>query len=378
MARRKATDLERSQNRKEVVRYIFQHGTTTKPAIAKTLNLSLPTISTITKGLCEDGLILEVGKHESTGGRRPIALVPVYDSFFSAGIEISRTQVRIVVINTGFDIVAKATETIKFEDSTLYWSSLADLLDKIMDDTPSLRTAKLLGIGFAFDGVVEDEFGQIKAPQLGACIQTIGIAQVFSRFECELRYDRKARCLALSEVWLTPDIYDAVCIHLGEYISIAQIANQEVLSGADNATGDIRNLIVFSDNPKYPLNSLVRLSSVCDISKLTKDGSISLEAFFEKINNHDEVACSEFNQYLSFLAIVIMNLKMIFDSEIIVGGELCAFFHQWFPILTDFMYPQTVSVRMGRFKENSAAVGVAGLFISDILLGHIDIEDKNS
>ena len=60
----------------------------------------------------------------------------------------------------------------------------------------------------------------------------------------------------------------------------------------------------------------------CAASVLTQNNRQSLDAFMEKIESGDEKVLQTWNEYLDHLAVLISNLRMAYDMDIILVGDV--------------------------------------------------------
>lgn len=62
---------------------------------------------------------------------------------------------------------------------------------------------------------------------------------------------------------------------------------------------------------------------LCAASALTdEEQEMTLEQFMEKVEQKNTKTVEKWNQYLDNLAILISNLRMAYDTDIILGGEV--------------------------------------------------------
>ena len=80
-------------NRSRIARFILREGSASKPEIASSLKLSMPTVLQSVKDLMDGGVIEEVGEYESTGGRKAKALSVVPDIRYGVGMDITANHV---------------------------------------------------------------------------------------------------------------------------------------------------------------------------------------------------------------------------------------------------------------------------------------------
>ncbi len=121
---------------------------------SKHTRLSLPTVSIIVRDLINDGLVRERGMLASSGGRKPIELVPVYDARYAIGVKIENENISLVIIDLGVRTIYQNTLFLPFENTDEYWNSLALHLKYAIEDS-MIDESKLLGIGIAVPGVVK-------------------------------------------------------------------------------------------------------------------------------------------------------------------------------------------------------------------------------
>lgn len=80
---------------------------TLKPEIAAELGLSMPTVLQGIKELSAMGLVSEVGKNKSTGGRKSAALSITQMYRIAAGIDITANHISYVVIDLCGNLLIK-------------------------------------------------------------------------------------------------------------------------------------------------------------------------------------------------------------------------------------------------------------------------------
>ena len=60
----------------------------------------------------------------------------------------------------------------------------------------------------------------------------------------------------------------------------------------------------------------------CAAGALVGESKDSVEQFMQLLQNNDEKAEKKWEEYLDYLAILISNLRMAYDMDIILGGEM--------------------------------------------------------
>ena len=85
--------------KKKIIHYYMANGDATIAEVCKEMNLSIPTVTKLISELQEDGYILDFGKQETSGGRKPsiYGLNPV--SGYFVGVDILKDQLNLAILD---------------------------------------------------------------------------------------------------------------------------------------------------------------------------------------------------------------------------------------------------------------------------------------
>ena len=116
-----------------------------------------------------------------------------------------------------------------------------------------------------------------------------------------------------------------------------------------------------------------RQDAYCAASALTDEKCQTLEQFMKSLENKEPKAEDLWQEYLKNLAILISNLRMAYDMDIILGGEVGGY-------LTEYMIPLGEKVmeyngfdhdvrylKMFSYKREASAVGAAKHFLQEFI-----------
>lgn len=132
----KVTNMEvKKQNRNRVFRYIYRHGTVSNPDIAHEMNMSLPTVTQITKELIEKGLVEEKGELQSTGGRRAKALSAAVNIKQAVGLDITKNHISLVLTNLAGEILNYERIYQPYASEDLYYREVNKKLERFLDES---------------------------------------------------------------------------------------------------------------------------------------------------------------------------------------------------------------------------------------------------
>ncbi|WP_282433609.1 ROK family transcriptional regulator [Clostridium botulinum] len=157
----KTTNIEvKKYNKNTIYRFIYNSEKTSKQEIAKNLEVSLPTITQHLKSLLEDGLIIEDGEFESTGGRKAKAIMCVKDSRLAVGLDITKNHISIVLIDLGGNILRNIRIEKRFENIADYYKNVGKVLCEFIENS-TFKNSKILGVGISIPGIVSADQKEI-------------------------------------------------------------------------------------------------------------------------------------------------------------------------------------------------------------------------
>lgn len=138
-------------NRNLLIKLVIGHGRIGRADLAKLTGLSLPSVMRIAEALISEGLLQEVGKGESSGGRKPSLLTLKSDAFYIIGVEIA-LHTTVVLANLSGEILDR------WESGAATDTSPEKMLEKIdraiteLLETHQIPWDRFAGIGIGTPG----------------------------------------------------------------------------------------------------------------------------------------------------------------------------------------------------------------------------------
>jgi len=157
---RKAT-LEQTKihNTRLVLRTIYDQRTISRAAIARVTKLTRPTVSDAVARLIDNGLVTEIGRGASTGGKQPTLLSMVDDARMVIGVDLSGNSVfRGALVDLQGKI--RYRTSVRIENTT--GSAALDRVFSLLDDLIAQATTPLLGIGIGSPGLIDARNGIVR------------------------------------------------------------------------------------------------------------------------------------------------------------------------------------------------------------------------
>jgi len=155
-------EATRLSNRSLLLQGILDDGPVSRADLARSTGLGRATVSDITASLLAEGLVTEIGRGESTGGKPPTLVELDSGGRFTVAADLSRHPIAAASLNLRGRIVARATgQTIQPTSR-----DALDELHRVIGELIGKATAPALGIGIGVPGAVDSEGNVVSSEQL--------------------------------------------------------------------------------------------------------------------------------------------------------------------------------------------------------------------
>lgn len=353
--------------RSRILNYVINNQITSKAEVSKNLNLSMPTVLSNINDLIAKGIIIETGEYESTGGRKAksIGINPSYR--YSVGIVITANHVGMVLVNLKYEIVKFRRVRMKFSPDASYCQELSVLTSEFLKDTEYQE--RILGLGISIPGIIsQKDHLLIKSHALQ--LENYSLSFLEQAFDLPVYFENDANAAMMAE-----DINryrNAIYLSLNNTLGGAFCIDGKLFQGENQKAGEFGHMILVPGGRKCYCGKKGCADAYCAASALT-DETNSLETFMEQLKSGDEAAEEKWSEYLDMLAVLISNLRMAYDMDIILGGEVGGY-------LAEHMLPLGEKVmeyngfdhdirylRNCSYKREASAVGAAKHFLQDFI-----------
>lgn len=353
--------------RSRILNYVINNQVTSKVEVSKNLNLSMPTVLSNVNDLIAKGIIIETGEYESTGGRKAksIGINPSYR--YSVGIVITANHVGMVLVNLKYEIVKFRRVRMKFSPDASYCQELSVLTSEFLKDTEYQE--RILGLGISIPGIIsQKDHLLIKSHALQ--LENYSLSFLEQAFDLPVYFENDANAAMMAE-----DINryrNAIYLSLNNTLGGAFCIDGKLFQGENQKAGEFGHMILVQGGRKCYCGKKGCADAYCAASALT-DETNSLETFMEQLKSGDEAAEEKWSEYLDMLAVLISNLRMAYDMDIILGGEVGGY-------LAEHMLPLGEKVmeyngfdhdirylRNCSYKREASAVGAAKHFLQDFI-----------
>lgn len=307
--------LKRNTTKYNILEYMLDYGNTSKVELSKQLNISMPTVLSNVNELMEKGLLTELGELESTGGRKAVLIGLKKDYRYALGVDITANHIGMVLVNLCGEILKQERIRIKFKADISYYSYLEDILRKFYSREIE---EKILGIGVSLPGIInQKEKILVKSHALQLENYSLKIIEQIIHMPMYFENDANAAMLAENTQMLRNSIYLSLNNTLGGALCIDGM----LFTGQNRKAGEFGHMVLIPGGKKCYCGKKGCADAYCAASVLTQSGKEKLEDFMKSIDI-DKKAGQIWQTYLENLAILVSNLRMSFDTDIILGGDV--------------------------------------------------------
>lgn len=368
----KATTAElKKANTKNALEFIYRRKKTSKLEIASGLELSRPTVSQIVRELMDQGLIAQKGSFESTGGRKAEALVFMPRARVAVGVELLKESFEMVAIDLYGEILQSDIQMLPFSNTPGYVRAVCESVNRFIEGLP-VDPSRVLGVNIVLQGLISSSgdlvtYGKI----LGCTGMSIEQFKPYLKTPCAMAHDGEAA--ATVELWFSPDIVNAIFVHIRYNMSGALIIGGKFLKGNELKSGVFEHMTIVPDGRLCYCGKRGCVDTYCTLNALLKPGE-TVSRFFAALRAGGADEAARWDEYLNYLATAIDNLHMMMDYDVILGGILGRFLiqadidrlHRLVAARTAFPTERRF-IRIGATAKIPIATGAALPYVIDFL-----------
>ena len=337
------TESKSSAIKQAILGKFINEGTDSIAEISREIGVSIPTITKLVGELIEDGLIEEVGKLGTTGGRRPSIYGLNPSAGYIVGVEIRLHHISMAITNFKGEII-DFQEDIAYtlENSEESFRAFCTFLKNLVDKTGIDRT-KVLAYGFNLSGRVNNETGycfsyfigedrpvsQVFKEELGAWVfvENDSRAMTYGEYICGIGNNEK-NMLFLNVSW---------------GLGMGMIIDGKLSYGKSGFSGEIGHLPMRDNNHicqcgktgcletgasgsaahRIVMQKLSEGRASILSDTLKKNGHISIDDIIRAVNEEDVLAIEVIEEIGRTLGRAIAGLINLFNPELVViGGKI--------------------------------------------------------
>ncbi len=338
-----AVELKKTSHKKQILRAIYFDGPLSNSELSKIVKLSTPKINSLLVELIEDGLVKDLGRGDSSGGRRPNIYGLVEDGFYVVGITINVTRTIISIFNASNEEVSGPHYfPIKVQSNIEIFKDVNNALEKVVNES-HISHDKILVAGIELPGLINQKEGINKTyfPHVSNLYDELrnifGIPVYFN-------HDSKVRTFAEQHFGLAKNKKNVLMLQADWGLGLGIIVNGKLYNGKSGFSGEFGHLPIVDNGVLCTCGKkgcLETIASATAIARMAKDGlkngnssliqefvdddidKIEISHVIQAANVGDQFAISLFSDVGYWLGRGMVYLIQIFNPElIIIGGRV--------------------------------------------------------
>jgi predicted NBD/HSP70 family sugar kinase len=242
----KATHQQtRVHNERLVVRTLYDLGPISRAEVARLTGLTRTTVSDVVASLLDEGVVREIGRGPSSGGKAPILLEVDDDARLVVGLDLGEEHFAGSLVNLRGEIRRTVELAVDGRDGDAALALVFDLLDQLLDGS----TAPLLGIGIGTPGLVDSRTGTIRrAVNLDWRDLPLG-SIVAERYDVPVNVANDSQAAALAEYTYAGGdrVPNLIAIRVGRGVGAGLILRGSLFQGDGSGAGEIGHVVVDDD-----------------------------------------------------------------------------------------------------------------------------------
>ena len=233
----KATHQQtRTYNQQLLLRALHDDSPLSRADLARLTGLTRTSVSDLVGSLIDDGLIEEVGRGRSSGGKSPILLRVAPEGRLLISLDLGEAQFSGAVVNLRGEILRSASLPLEGRNG----EAAVDLVFQLVDALCADARSPLLGIGIGAPGVIDTRTGTVRwSVNLDWADLRLG-PLVESRYHVPVVVANDSHAAALAELTFhrRPRPNNLVVIRVGRGVGAGIIVNGQLFQGDGFGAGE--------------------------------------------------------------------------------------------------------------------------------------------
>lgn len=230
-----------------IIRYYILNGANTLAELGREMDLSVPTVTKLVGELMEDGYVVDFGKLETAGGRRPSRYGINPDSGYFMGVDMLDFSVNLALINFNGNIVYSQMD-VPFRQTNNRESIdlLCDIISNFILKLPVSKD-KILNVGVNISGRVNAETGHSYTRYYFSETPITEILR--ERLGMMITIDNDSRAMAYGEYMsgMVKGEKDVLFVNIGWGLGVGIITDGQLNYGKSGFSGEFGHNNVFDN-----------------------------------------------------------------------------------------------------------------------------------
>ena len=348
---KKATHQQTKQhNRDLVLRTIFANESISRAEAARVTHLTRTTVSEIVNGLLTEGLVNEVGRGESLGGKSPILLSAVANSRYLIGLNLAQDKFIGAIVNLRGEIKEMVEAPVHDDNGQKALKLVYQIIDQLMRK----RIKPIVGIGVGTPGLVNTREGLV-VNAVNLEWQNLPLGQLLEKkYKTPVSILNDSQATAIGEYVYggghAPD-ENLIVVNVKRGIGSGILINGRLFQGDGGGAGEIGHVVVQENGELCRCGKRGCLETISSaravLQQLKVDSLEEAQSDFESGNVNARQVVTTAAHYLGIsLANLIGTLNI---QKIVITGDMTRFGNAWL----DTVKVSMQSAALSRLSEDT-------------------------
>lgn len=356
----------RQTNRRQVYQYIHDKDeAVTGEEVAEALTMEPSAVLKSLDDLVERGLVT------APPGSCTYMLAP--QALYAVGISIASGGAYIAVLDMRLRELAGRELDMPFCHTDGYFQCLVREMESLLDAS-GLDRSRMLGVGLTFPGIIDRGKGKlVMAPTLD--LWDVPLDEIYRHFSHYGVYaENDANASGYVERWLDGGRRDMIYLSLRRGVGGAILLRDRQYTGDNGRSGEFGHMRIVPAGRQCSCGRRGCLEAYCSIDRLSVDLGVTLKTFFSRLEAGDGDFIAVWEEYRNHLTDALCMIRVNFDCDIVLGGELAPYLEPHLPELywelgeKALFEADSMFLKLARFGPHSDCAGTALRFIDDFLL----------
>lgn len=305
------------QNAARILQLLRTEDSLTKQDVSRSLHLSMPTTLQNINELMEAGILEECGTSESTGGRKAKKIRLRPDAGLGVGIDVALHHIELAVTDLRGGVLAQQRIPLEFHDTPAWYQALSEALEHFLQAN-QIDTQTVLSAGVSFPGIIDGESEVLLRSHIFG-LEHIRLDRFHRSIPFPVVVANDANCAGFSELCAERPTY--VYVSLNESVGGAFLLEGRLYLGGTWQAGEIGHMLLIPGGERCYCGKHGCADAYLSPKVLRKQGE-TLASFFRRVEKQEKTACETWDTYLEHLAILLTNLRMMLNTDLVIGGEV--------------------------------------------------------
>ncbi|MCL4385337.1 MAG: ROK family transcriptional regulator [Cyanobacteria bacterium] len=391
-------------NESIVLNYLRENNSLSRAKIAKSLNISAPTVSKIIDNLIKNNLVIETEKAVSSGGKRATKLIFNKDIGFTISVDLSKKNIILAqtyfefnimtkyvgfkIIHTNVNILDKIIEEIKF---------FIEKFNIDLNNNEQNKYFKNISIGVPAN--IDSLSGTIISAPLFTNWLNLNLKEyVENVFNIPVFVENIVNLSAIAENHFGEGkkISNLVFLEISNGVGAGIIIENNLFRGSKSSAGEIGFAVVKPEDLKFKYKIKGKLEKEISLEniekkavKLIREGKntrikdyikgdlseVDINIIFKAAAEGDTIANEIINEVVENIAIVVINIILILNPQLVViGGQISSvpginelIIKPLKKIVKNILPFEAPEIKISMLGENAGVLGASFMAIDTIL-----------